>query len=671
MFHRRKPLSLAAFVFGGVCIQHGNRTTVIVEVEMVCRPVLLSAIILSVISAPVFGATGDPQVGTDHPWYSGELSCSTWERLFANQAQIYQRVKGKLPETEEEKALASWMWRNIHFWHGEEGVEDLWSAGFNKGGAPETRDYWKGLFADGFGLCFSSHEQWIAEMNMLLGHGRSRGCGVIGHHTFEVWLTGGEYKDGKWALLDHDISTVIYDLEGKALLSIEEIQKDLDRLIDRDFKTERQQGWPMSPYLAKHGAGYAKFDGQMPLSGYATNPPLVHLRRGETLRRYLKPGLSDGKTFVFWGRNYNEEGIPGPHRWASWVDRPEQFFGGKGKPGQAWYANAVYTYAPDFSSADYKEGVIDESDNHVTFEFYTPYIIACTPADKAEWGIYNTGAKNGLVLSGKAACPVSVSIDQGKTWQDCGTFSEGLDITDRVKGHRQYFIRFGVAAKALAGSSLKMTTVCQCSSWIIPRLKDGGTKISFASSGKAVLSAGPCLAQAKAHLVDGAFGSPAFTLEVKTPRKESIAAIYPAAQVLSYTTPNQNVKYQIEYSVDGGTTWAPVVKDWSIKHFGFQPKQHWSQSFVWGNVDLKPGSNSVRIRFSNSGGIQFMRGEAHIVYSIPAQDPTKVTFGWRDEAGERSESHVFRPGDKSEPWDLATGKSVLTRWVELAPAPVK
>jgi hypothetical protein len=24
---------------------------------------------------------GDPQIGTDHPWYPGELACSTFDRL--------------------------------------------------------------------------------------------------------------------------------------------------------------------------------------------------------------------------------------------------------------------------------------------------------------------------------------------------------------------------------------------------------------------------------------------------------------------------------------------------------------------------------------------------------------------------------------------------------------
>ncbi len=627
-----------------------------------------AVILLAVIASSSFAANGDPQVSTDHPWYSGELTCSTWERLFANQSQIYKRVKGTDPKTDEERALGSWMWRNYHYWHGEEGVEDLWSAGWNNGGAVESRDYWKGLFADGFGLCFSSHEQWIAEMNVLLGHCRSRGAMVTGHHSFEVWLTGGEYKDGSWALLDHDISSVIFDIAGRKLLSIQEIQKDLDKLIDPQFQPERQKGWPMSPYSAKHCAGYAVYSGQAPLSGYASNPPLVHLRRGETLRRYIKPGLADGKTFVFWGRNYNDEGIAGPHRWASWVDRPEQFFGGKGKVGQAWYANAVYVYTPDFGSDDYKEGVIAETDNQVTFEFYTPYIIACTPPNAEAWGIYDKGGKNGLVLNGKATCSVAVSIDQGKTWQDCGKFTDGLDITDRVKGYRQYMIRFDAGARTLAGTGLKMTTICQASSSIIPRLKDGGTKVNFASSGKAVLNAGPCLAQAQTHLVEGAFKSPKFTLELKTPHKKPIVAIYPVAQVLSYTSPNPNVKYQIEGSVDGGKTWEPIVKDWTIQHMGYQPKDHWSQSFVWGSKDLKGAGDTIRVRFTNSGGIEFMRGEAHLIYQIPKEDGTKVTFCWTDDAGEHQNSNVFAPGDKSPAWDLPTGKNVSTRWVELEPA---
>src|SRR3954447_13498951 len=150
---------------------------------------------------------------------------------------------------------------------------------------------------------------------------------------------------------------------------------------------------------------------------------MVHLRRGETLRRYLRPGLDDGKTFVFWGRNYNTGGIPGPERSNAWVDQPERMHGVPGvaghRPGQARFANAVSTYRPDFASGDYREAVVDEGPDRVTFAFDTPYTIAAPPAANGPWGIYEPGCRNGVLLRGTADCGVSVSTDRGATWQDC------------------------------------------------------------------------------------------------------------------------------------------------------------------------------------------------------------------------------------------------------------
>src|SRR3982751_4959253 len=59
---------------------------------------------------------GDPQVATDHLWYPGELACSSFERLFATQAAAYQRVTGVRPVTDQDKALAAWLWRNTHYY---------------------------------------------------------------------------------------------------------------------------------------------------------------------------------------------------------------------------------------------------------------------------------------------------------------------------------------------------------------------------------------------------------------------------------------------------------------------------------------------------------------------------------------------------------------------------
>lgn len=222
--------------------------------------------------APALHAdVGDPQVRTDHPWYPGELACSTFERLFATQAEQYQQATGITPSSEEQKALASWLWRNTHYAHGEEGAEDLWGKGFQQGDL-RTREYWTGLFAHGFGLCGTTHSQWTAEMEKLLGHGRGRGVGVEGHNAFEVFLTGGPYGAGRWALLDHDLSTVIFDLTGQRLLSIEEVKEDLARYVDRAYAPGRQQGWLVCALHPDDGAAYRQFNVAEYLPGYAGVP---------------------------------------------------------------------------------------------------------------------------------------------------------------------------------------------------------------------------------------------------------------------------------------------------------------------------------------------------------------------------------------------------------------
>jgi hypothetical protein len=125
------------------------------------------------------------------------------------------------------------------------------------------------------------------------------------------------------------------------------------------------------------------------------------------------------------------------------------------------------------------------------------------------------------------------------------------------------------------------------------------------------------------------------------------------------------VKYQIEGSTDGGKTWSPIVKDWQIVRLGQGPKSGWSQSFVWGERELSEGP--VRVRFSNNGNVEIRRAEIHLIYRTRNQDGTRVTFDWTDDAGPRRESHVF-PAGKAPDWELKTGKGVVTRWVEYAPA---
>lgn len=624
-------------------------------------------------AAPLLAGVGDPQLRTDHPFYPGELACSTFETLFATQAEQYRRATGIQPVSDQDKALASWFWRNTHYAHGEEGAENLWGKGFVKGGDLRTREYWTGLFSHGFGLCGTTHSQWTGEMEYLLGHGRARGAGVAGHNSFEVFLTGGVYGTGKWALLDHDLSTVIFNARGDRLLSIAEVIRDASRLTDRQHAPNKQNGWLVCGLHPRDGDVFQKYVTAEYLAGYAGPPPMVHLRRGETLRRYFEPGLEDGKTFVFWGRNYNIGSVPGPERSITWVNQPDKMFGsreGAGhNAGQMRFANAHYIYKPDFTNGDYREGVIEESDKHVVFEFSTPYIIGATPPNSSEWGIYEAGCRNGLRVRGNADCEVSVSVDRGRSWKSGGILNSSPDLTDVVKGHRQYLLRLDATPKALAASELTIETVCQANPAVLPRLKDNGTKVHFAASGGAVVSAGPTIDQARTHIVDGAFGTPAVTLGLTTPRKERAVAIYAAAHIASGNPPDPKTKYSIDYSTDAAKNWRPIVAEWTVPRRGEEPSDFWSQSFCYGRIDIsRDDTSTVHVRFRNTGRKNYLRAEAHLVYRTRSQDDIKVTFNWTDHRGPREAIHIQTlKGSKPISWEIDTGKEVKTRWVEVAP----
>jgi len=630
--------------------------------------------VVGVGAQTALAGSADPQVMTDHPWYPGELSCSTFPRLFNTQARLYERVTGRKADTDEDKALASWYWRNLNYFHGEEGKCDVFGQGFTK--ADTTREYWAGLFANGFALCGTTHAQWNAEMDALLGHGRSRSVGVAGHNSFEVFLTGGAYGAGRWALLDHDISTVIFSPDGKRLMGLDEIQPQAKAVSSPQFKPERQRGWRVSGLHDQDAAGvYTKYTTAEYLAGYAGPPPMVHLRAGETLRRYLNPGLEDGKTFVFWGRNAKSD-IPGPARDRTWVNQPEKMYGstrGTGAGGQrARYANAVFTYQPRFADGTYKEAVVAEDEQRVAFGFRSPYLVACTPANDKPWGIYDAGGTNGLVITGKADVEVSISVDAGKTWQSAGKLAAGkpVDATDLVKGQFQYQIAFSPAAAAKADDSLTIRAVCQSNATTIPHLKDGTNTVTFEQSGRAIASVGPTLPVAQAHVVDGKFGSPSVTLEVAPPAGAKAVHVYAAAWQASGSPPDAKVKYQIEWSADGGKSWKPVVKDWQVVRQGVEPKDFWSQSFTWGDVALPEASGPMRVRFKNNGGKQYRKAEVHLAYADPAPSPTTVTFAWREAGGATKTASKTYPagafGKQDSSWTFDAGKKVETQWVEYA-----
>lgn len=129
------------------------------------------------------------------------------------------------------------------------------------------------------------------------------------------------------------------------------------------------------------------------------------------------------------------------------------------------------------------------------------------------------------------------------------------------------------------------------------------------------------------------------TLELTPPRGATAVGIHAAAHVASGSPPRPEVKYAIDFSLDGGKSWLPLVKGWNVNRRGEEPKDFWSQSFCWASKGLS-GAKQVRVRFQNDGG--------------------------RPYRGRHEASHVFTPRAEN-PWRVLTGRNVRTHWVEFTP----
>jgi hypothetical protein len=618
------------------------------------------------------GNVGDPQLMTDHPFWQGELSCSTFDRLFKTQAALYSRVTGRTVDSDEDKALASWFWRNTHYFHCSLLPEpDI----FNQKENEVVRDYWAGLFAYGHSMCQETHYQYTAEMEYLLGHCRARATCVEGHTSFEVAVTGGPYGKGKWVLLDSDITTVCFDKQQKAMMNIEELTK-LNRkeyLTNRTAKENR--GWLPELYPGDGAGTYKRINWYALLCGYAGAPPIVNLRPGETLRRFPRPGLGEGSKgqLVFWG--ICVDGMDGPNRHITYLNDPDNCFNATKRPWsegspdrRARFGNAVFTYKPDFKGGSYKAGVAAEDDKSVTFEHCSPYIIAAKPVNKK---CLQPGCTLGLVLNGKADCKVCVSWDKMQTFSEPVDFTDGLDLTDLVKGRYQYWLKFLAPAAGLADKGITITTRTMASGYVMPQLKPNGTQVTFNASGLAATTIGPQAKAIRKNIEDGALDKPSFTVKLKTPHGEKIKTVCWATRSPTGCPPKPEMAFKAEYSTDG-KQWKVLRDNWRmLPPVPYEAPDTWSQSFFYGTNDISADAASeVLVRVSNNLGKRYQMGQFTLIYETKNDAKTKVTYCW-DEAGqEKTAEHVYPAGAKMDSsWTIETGKEPKMKWVEMTAVP--
>ena len=279
------------------------------------------------------------------------------------------------PTTDEQKALAAWLWRNTHYFHGEEGTEDLWGKGFTKGAdhaqprildrpvRPRLRPVRHHAFAvgrrDGGAVRPQSRPRRRRRRPQLLSRSSSPAAPTA-------------RANGSCSITTSPPSSSTSD--GSALLSIAEVQRDWKHLTDRDFKPERQHGWLVCGLHPDDGGAYQEYDVAEYLAGYAGPPPMVHLRRGETLAPLpaARPGRRQDVRLLgpqLQHRRHPRAGAVAHLGQPAGEDAPLDAAPPSTSPARPASATPSTSTSPISPVAITAKGVVEEDDKHVVFEF--------------------------------------------------------------------------------------------------------------------------------------------------------------------------------------------------------------------------------------------------------------------------------------------------------------
>ncbi len=646
------------------------------------RSLILSAALLVALCASARAGVPDPQIMTDHPVYRGELSCSTLDRNIADAYRVFKDRYGRAPASETEKLVAIWAWKSEHGVHSADnlvyvGPDDMEAAKQGRtAGWMDNRDCQMNQFSFGFALCYSIHAQMNAIVARALGGDLKRvRCPLVpGHTPFEAFV------DGKWALADLTSGMMVFGDDGKPLC-IEEIVPHA-KADEAAWLNDPKRGGPYKFAMGPYGDNwdvYKEVKEYQMLFGYNAMPIVYSLRAGESFTRCLDPGLEDGKTFLFWAKDYYNLGgkpVHGPYRGQTFLD---DYPIGNNRKGrfQSHQANGVFEYVPPLADGRYNDGVKAEKDSvvaegvlkgksadaSVTFEQASPYIIAAWPEKRGdrEWDLLAEKCVDGAVASGSAVgkVPVTVSVDGGKTWKEAGV-AEGtfkVDFTDIVKGRFSYLVRFGLTTTdGLKG--LKLRTVVQIARGVIPRLKDGGTKVTYQAGGQGVIHGGPSQYQADGIRRKDLETEGFRVMEIKAP-----GAIQFASGMLRGSGPGRG-PWSVAFSLDGGKTWKVGLKDVNLKPEDSQ----WGgghHAYAWADMDFAENKDakSVLVRVGKGN---LSHAEAYATYQQPSTSALEVTYAWIEGGSLKQDAHAIAAGKTTDTWTVPTGKDVKTRWVRFA-----
>ncbi len=193
---------------------------------------------------------------------------------------------------------------------------------------------------------------------------------------------------------------------------------------------------------------------------------------------------------------------------------------------------------------------------------------------------------------------------------------------------------------------------------VIPRLKDGGTKVTYQAGSQGVIHGGP-----SQYLADPLRRKDLETeglrvMEIKTP-----GPIRFASGVLLGCGPGRG-PWSVAFSLDDGKTWKTGLKDvtlqpedstWGGGHLGFG----WAEMAFPDNRDAR----SVLVRVGK-GNIS--HAEIYATYQQPNNSALEVTYSWSEAGQAKQDTHVVPAGKQSDTWTVHTGKNVTVRSVRFA-----
>jgi hypothetical protein len=202
-----------------------------------------------------------------------------------------------------------------------------------------------------------------------------------------------------------------------------------------------------------------------------------------------------------------------------------------------------------------------------------------------------------------------------------------------------------------------LRTVTQIARAVFPRLKPGGTRITYQSSRQSGIHGGPS--------IDLAERFRRRDLEKPDCRVYEISAPGPIRHVAGVARVQGEGEapwgpWGVEISLDGGNSWRDAMERLTLN----ESESDWGggrNAYIWANLDL-PGNRSESVLLSFGKG-SILAAEVYATHETASASPLIVNYGWLEDGEPRNHSHLIPAGSTADSWEVPTGQHISGQWV--------